>query len=187
MGKLKRFALFSLSVILLMAGSACRLTPIKARTIEELLGTYSLIEYNITVEEQVTDLIDSLDFFYLVVNENACVMTAYRSVGSDDCVTGEYNTMYQYKSGTTDMIEEVKARIPMPHSTLENGLELNYFTVSPDDTLVCQKFIYEKPESSDQPTIRKIIYLKLVKVSNISTYSYIEEVTGIAPIKTRHF
>lgn len=167
--KLKRWAIL-LVFIILVFGSGCRPTPINARKFEELKGTYSLsVYYAVEDGKDERNLIDSFDFFYFIIDENAVAWVIYRSEGESEYKAFEYNYTLKYKSGSTEYIDEIKLRFHMPHSTMEGGLTVNYFTVSPNDRLVCQKITYEN---------KFVVYLALDHVSSDSTFNYVESELG---------
>ncbi len=176
---LKRIALTALAIAIALF-SGCRLTPIEAKKIEDICGTYSLTEYYAEQDGQVTELKNKFEYFYLVVSSTSLMRVVYRAadVSDEEYVSTEYSYTCKYKSGSTEQIEEIKLRFNMPFAGEGEEIYVNYFTVSPGDTLVCQKFTYSHATESGVTVPERIVYLKLTRVAYAQDCSYIENVLG---------
>jgi len=177
MNKFKKVLACLLIFTALVGLTGCRLTPIDARTIEEIQGTYKLAEYSSVLGDDEQNLLSAFDFFYIVIAKSGVAFIVYKSAGEDAVSSLEYSYTLQYMSGSTELIDEIKIRFKMPHSTIEEGLTVNYFTVSPNDSLVCQKITYLSEESTKNN--RKVVYLSMKHVSRKIDLSYIESATGL--------
>lgn len=179
MKRFRRAIAMVVTAVCLSLFGACRLTPIDARTIEEIQGTYSLVEYNSCIGSSEQNLISSFDFFYIIMSNNGVAHIVYQNAGEDTPFVGTENYTLKYMSGSTELIDEIKLRFDMPHSTLEGGMKVNYFTVSPNNTLFCQKIDYLS-ESNNAKDNRHVVHMTLKYVSSEKDFSYVEGKTGLS-------
>lgn len=176
MKKFKLLALLAATIFTLLHGG-CSLTPVKARTIEEIRGTYELTQYYEMKVGNRIDNMQNIDYFYVIIGERE---ECYVICNVEGNVTAE-KLMYtsQYSGGSTTMIEEIKFRFYMPGSSLGDDFRVNYFTVADDNTLVCQKIRYDQAIDSLGTGSRHVIQLSLKKVSHDYSFSYVNAAEGI--------
>ena len=156
----------------------CSIRAEGARTIEEISGTYRLADYHESKQEEKKDILDTFEFFYLVVDEEGYATVIYKSAGSDTHVFIKQKYFCKYESGSTEMVTELKLKFEMPNSSLEGGVIINYLTVK-DENLVCQKIGYIPSETQGMPATMHIVFSSFKKVSDDSTLSFAEAQTGI--------
>ena len=174
----KRFALSALIIMLTAVSAGCSFKADGARTIEEISGTYSLMEFYETKEDAETDLLDTFDYFYMVVGERSSVTVVYKDADSEEHFTKTVHYTCNYESGSTEMVTELKLRFDMPKSTLDGGVVVNYLTVK-DEKLVCQKIGYIPSSSSSMPATMHIVFMSFTQVSEDATLAYVEGKTGL--------
>lgn len=173
----KRVCLSGVAVIIVAFFASCRFTPIEAKKIEEIQGTYALTEYLITEGDSSTTHVSDFDFFYFVMKNDSSlgISFIFKEVGGE-IQKNDTSYIVRYKSGNQKYVEEIKIiKFLMPCDGEE--FMVNYFTVSPEEKLVCQKFIYGKTEDGATKA-EKIIQVVFTKVSNDCTLESVEKVIG---------
>ncbi|MDD6927020.1 MAG: hypothetical protein SOV55_05735 [Candidatus Borkfalkiaceae bacterium] len=173
----KRICLSGVAVIIDAFFASCMFTPIEARKIEDIQGTYELTEYVITEGESSSKHVGDFDFFYFVMkNDSSLGISFIFKEKGGEIQKNDTSYIVRYKSGNQKYVEEIKIiKFLMPCDGEE--FMVNYFTVSPDDKLVCQKFIYGKGEDGATKA-EKIIQVVFTKVSKDCTLESVEKVIG---------
>ena len=174
--KIKTMAIMLVSVLFMGCGTACTLTPIEAREIEEIRGTYELVEYYSKLGLERTELIDCFEYFYVIIGDNYVASIVYKDSFGNDYYACEIGCTFKYRSGSTTDINEIKLRFEMPHSPREDGMRVNYLTISKNNTLACVKTDYIWDDAGNK--IHQAVYMSVKKVSSLITYDYIEEQVG---------
>ncbi len=168
------FAIFAFCVCLLFG--SCKLTPIEARTIEEIKGTYQLTEYYSVEGDKNVDILSFFEYCYMVLGSEPQSGTLIYKQNESDCKKDVTSYISKYQSGSLKYIEEIKIKFIVPGDGEE--YVLNYFTVSPDDKLVCQKFIYGKAENNGAANTEKVVRITFRKISSIDTLEVVQQYTG---------
>lgn len=175
--KLKILACIILAGITYSMSTGCERTPIEARKYEYIKGTYLLEDYHLKLGEEKQNLLDSFEYFYLVMREDGMATIVYKDSYGNAYHASEHGITLKYRSGSTELINEIKVQFEMPFSTREEGLYVNYLTVSPENSLACVKTDYLYSSNGGEKTHRAV-YMRLKKVNKDVTCKYIEETVG---------
>lgn len=184
MKKAKIMAILLASAVFLICGTGCELTPIEARTFEEIRGTYKLIEYYEKLGQVRTELMDNFEYFYIIIGDDYFASVVYKDAHGNDYYACELGYSLKYRSGSTEDINEIKLRFEMPYSPREGGMLVNYLTISKGNTLACVKTAYIWKD--DETKVHQAVYMSVKKVSPLVGYEFIEEQVGheIVNVKT---
>lgn len=173
--KAKKFtAVVLMAVALLVFVAGCTLTPIHARTIEEIRGTYAISEYYVKVGDGRTDLMDCFEYFYLIIGDEGVSAIVYKQAGAEEYYARETGYTLKYDSGSTTKINEIKLRFEIPGD--DEVTYINYLTVSQKNSLVCVKAGYVYDDNGKK--LHKAVYMSVKKVSAEVGYDYVEEQIG---------
>ena len=174
MKRIRRNVMIAVVAMLLMIAAGCTPTPIQARTIEEIRGTYAVKEYYMDIDGKKTDLISVYEYLYIIVGENSVASIIYKRP-SEDYVARELGYTLKYSSGSTTKINEIKLRFELPY-LMGEVMYVNYLTVSQNNSLACVKAGHVYGE--DGKKMHKSVYMSVKKVSSDVSYSYVEEDIG---------
>lgn len=174
MKRIRRNVMIAVVAMLLMIAAGCTPTPIQARTIEEIRGTYAVKEYYMDIDGKKTDLISVYEYLYIIVGENSVASIIYKRP-SEDYVARELGYTLKYSSGSTTKINEIKLRFELPY-LMGEVMYVNYLTVSQNNSLACVKAGYFYGE--DGKKMHKSVYMSVKRVSSDVSYSYVEEDIG---------
>ena len=108
MKKTKIMAILLASAVFLICGTGCELTPIEARTFEEIRGTYKLIEYHEKLGQVRTELMDNFEYFYIIIGDDYFASVVYKDAHGNDYYACELGYSLKYRSGSTEDINEIK-------------------------------------------------------------------------------
>lgn len=175
MKKWMKVAVMVMAFALVLSGGGCTLTPIHARTIEEIRGTYSIKEYYVDVSGEKTNLMGEVfDYLYLVIRGEGIASVVYKSVDQDDYYAREMGYTLKYDSASTTKINEIKLRFELP-CVNDEVMYVNYLTVSENNTLACIKagYVYD-----GEKKLHKAIYMSVRKRSEDVGYDFIESRIG---------
>jgi len=176
MKKIKVIACIILAGILCLS-TGCERTPIESRKYEYIKGTYLLEEYYLKIGEEKQNLLGSFEYFYLVLREDGMATVVYKDSFGGEYKADEYGITLKYRSGSTELINEIKIQFEMPFSQREGGLFVNYLTVSPNSSLACVKTDYSYEGGGNVKTHRAV-YMRLGQVDGDVTTGFIEQTVG---------
>lgn len=161
-----------------MTGCGFYMTPIEARVIEEIWGTYEVQEYVLNVSGKETDLGAKFDYLYMILDSDSHMQLVYKEKSAKSYSASERLYTAGYKTGSIDLVQEIKATFKMPLSFYESEA-VYVFSVSSGHSLVCQSSLYELPPTSGADPIRKLLILDMKRVSDDQSYGYIEAAQNI--------
>ena len=179
MGGFIRRVISWLAAALLLFAAGCG-PMVDARKMEEIRGTYALKNYYVTEGGNKTTFKDRFEYFYLVVADGAALRCVYKLSDEEEYSASEYSYVCKYQTGSDENIEELKFRFEMPVSPVEEGLVVNYLTVTGDDLLACQKIIYSAASEHGRPSVWKQIFITFEKISGETDLSFVESKVGHA-------
>lgn len=189
MKKAKQAITALISAVFMLFAASCELSPVDAKKLSEVYGTYRLTSYYSVRSEERWELLDKFDFFYIIFAENTAYRVIYRVKGDTAGVgytAKEYTYSCKYATANAEYVKEIKLRFPMPFSDktstdalTENSSEVTYLTVTNEDSLVCQKISYLSPVGDEKYPTRDVLHISFKQVSADTDYKYVEKAHGI--------
>ena len=177
---LERVCLYIIAIISCVSFTSCLFAPVEAKKIEEVQGTYKLTEYVVTEGDSSKTHIDDFEYFYFVMKDDSSngISFIYKEP-EEDLKKDDTSYIVKYKSGSTKYVEEIKIiKFLMPCEDQE--CMINYFTVSLDSQLICQKFIYGKADSNGATKAERIIKIVFTKISSDCSFGFVEQMLGLS-------